>query len=43
MADLRKLRFTGSRTEACNKACLILKHAHESSQALYAAHEEHNH
>jgi hypothetical protein len=39
MADLKKLTFGKIRTRACDKACLILKHAHESSQALYSAYE----
>jgi len=39
MTDLKKLTFVETRTEACDKACLILKHTHESSQALYAAYE----
>jgi len=39
MADLKILTFVESQTEACDKACLILKHTHESSQALYAAYE----
>lgn len=39
MAELKKLMFVASHTKACDKTCLILKHAHESSQALYAAYE----
>lgn len=37
MADLKKLTYVKSCTKACEKACLILKHTHESSQALFAA------
>lgn len=39
MAGLKKLGFVKCSTRACDKACLILKHTHESSQALYAAYE----
>jgi hypothetical protein len=39
MAELKKLNFVKCHTKACDKACMILKHAHESSQALYAAYE----
>jgi len=39
MAGLKKLDFVKWSTIACDKACLILKHTHESSQALYAAYE----
>jgi hypothetical protein len=39
MAGLKKLDFVKCSTRACDKACLILKHTHESSQALYAAYE----
>lgn len=35
--DLRKLKVTKTVTEICSKACLILKHTHESSQALLTA------
>ena len=35
--ELSRLRFTKTDTEICIKACLILKHSHESSQALLAA------
>jgi len=37
LADLKKLTYVKSFTKACEKACLILKHTHESSQALFAA------
>ena len=37
MAELKKLSFVKCHTKACEKACLILKHTHESSQALFAA------
>lgn len=37
MSDLKKLTYVKSCTKACEKACLILKHTHESSQALFAA------
>jgi len=39
MAGLKKLTFLKCHTKACERACLILKHTHESSQALYAAYE----
>jgi hypothetical protein len=39
MAGLKKLTFLKCHTEACERASLILKHTHESSQALYMAYE----
>jgi len=35
--ELRKLKLTKTDTEICSKACLILRHTHESSQALFSA------
>lgn len=35
--ELKKLRVKATKTDTCSKACLILKHAHESSQALLTA------
>lgn len=35
--NLRKLKVTVTATDQCSKACLILKHTHESSQALLRA------
>lgn len=36
---LKKLKITKTNTEECGKACLILKHSHESSQALLRAYK----
>jgi hypothetical protein len=39
MAGLKNLSFVKCSTRVCDKACLILQHTHESSQALYVAYE----